>query len=422
MCLLYYRVLRLNIPLCLILGLIGTLSAQGQQQFNLPVKHGDTSEYSGHGADTYQYYGRLFHFENPHSLVVNMYTDYDNYLNDETGPAFYHYDYDFTGSAVMDSGLTTIRMPASYGSSYLYRELTIRADGRVIKDRYFNSPLNWMEYHYYYNAQGIMTEEHKMMQAQHNPPLVNYRKTAITLDNENRRVSETTVTSTDSLNWVPFATKSYTYTGDPTNVTADFEMYNLYLPRDYGLLATNDNHIPYMCNGWKLNQMTYVPAGSEPVVYTYLHGSSGLGVYYYSDDFQVDNSYQWTSLGQLYHSHRIMDVYYRSYDYIWQSITVANSDPEIPVVQVGLEVYPNPFNPSTTVRYTVPEAGEPVFAIYNLKGQKVRVCKPGACSAGTYELVLDGRDENGSALPSGVYLLRMNLGSCTMSKRITLLK
>jgi len=422
MCLLNKRIQRLTIPLCLILGLIDTLSAQGQQQFNLPVKHGYTSTYNGPGADTYQYNGRLFHFENPNSLVVNSYTDYDNYLNDETGPAFYQDDYDFAGSAVVDGGLTTIRMPASYGSSYLYRELTIRADGHITKDRYYNSSLNWMEYHYYYNAQGIMTEELRMKQVLHNPLLVNYRKTAITLDNEYRRVSETIVTSTDSLSWVPYATKSYTYTGDPTNVAADFEIYNPYLPKDYGLLATNENHIPYMCNGWKLNQMSYVPAGSEPVIYTYLHGSSGLGAYYYSNDFQVDNSFQWSSLGQLLSSSRTVDVNYLFYSYLWQSITVANSDPEIPAVQAGLEVYPNPFNPSTTVRYMVPEASEPVFTIYNLKGQKVRVCKPGACPAGTYELVFDGRDENGTALPSGVYLLRMNLGSCTMSKRITLLK
>jgi len=65
--------------------------------------------------------------------------------------------------------------------------------------------------------------------------------------------------------------------------------------------------------------------------------------------------------------------------------------------------YPNPFNPTTTIAYTVPQTSEVSLIVYNMLGQPVRTLINGQLSSGRYEQQWDGRDESGRAVPSGVY-------------------
>ncbi|MCB1048942.1 MAG: T9SS type A sorting domain-containing protein, partial [Calditrichaeota bacterium] len=69
--------------------------------------------------------------------------------------------------------------------------------------------------------------------------------------------------------------------------------------------------------------------------------------------------------------------------------------------------YPNPFNPSTTIRYALPEAARVTITLYNAAGQRVRTLVEGRQSAGFRQVVWDGRDERGESVSSGVYLYRM---------------
>ena len=74
--------------------------------------------------------------------------------------------------------------------------------------------------------------------------------------------------------------------------------------------------------------------------------------------------------------------------------------------------YPNPFNPGTLLRYSVaPEAeGEAVrLAVFNLRGQTVRVMEGGMARTGKQAMRWDGRDASGGDLPSGIYFCRMTL-------------
>lgn len=83
---------------------------------------------------------------------------------------------------------------------------------------------------------------------------------------------------------------------------------------------------------------------------------------------------------------------------------------------------PNPFNPATTIRYTLAEAGPVRLAVYNIQGRAVRTLVDRVQHAGTYEVVWDGRTDLGQRAGSGVYLYRLIAGEQVRTRKMTLLK
>ena len=69
--------------------------------------------------------------------------------------------------------------------------------------------------------------------------------------------------------------------------------------------------------------------------------------------------------------------------------------------------YPNPFNSETIVRYQLPSAGRTSLKIYNASGQTIRTLVDGERKAGIYHIVWNGADDQGNAVASGVYFLRL---------------
>jgi methionine-rich copper-binding protein CopC len=84
--------------------------------------------------------------------------------------------------------------------------------------------------------------------------------------------------------------------------------------------------------------------------------------------------------------------------------------------------YPNPFNPGTSIRYSLPQAGEVRLTIYNIYGQTVSVPVNGLLNAGTYVVDWQAVDTQGRPLPSGVYFYRLQAGSHIVTRRMTLLR
>ena len=79
--------------------------------------------------------------------------------------------------------------------------------------------------------------------------------------------------------------------------------------------------------------------------------------------------------------------------------------------------YPNPFNPTTTIRYVLPEAGFVSLAVYDILGHKVAVLVNGRHAAGTHDVHFDA-----SQLPSGVYFYRLRTPNKTMTRKMMLVK
>lgn len=89
-----------------------------------------------------------------------------------------------------------------------------------------------------------------------------------------------------------------------------------------------------------------------------------------------------------------------------------------PAVAFGLiSSYPNPFNPETVIRYTVPEGKgnrSVGLTIYSLLGVPVRRLVEGWVCSGTHPVRWDGRDDQGKAVVSGVYIVRFYLDDRTV--------
>ena len=86
---------------------------------------------------------------------------------------------------------------------------------------------------------------------------------------------------------------------------------------------------------------------------------------------------------------------------------------------------PNPFNPSTTIRFTVASmVGLTSVSLYvcNLRGQLVRTLVDQERIEGDHSVVWDGRDESGQPLPAGVYLYRFHAGEFVATRKMVLLK
>jgi uncharacterized repeat protein (TIGR03803 family) len=79
--------------------------------------------------------------------------------------------------------------------------------------------------------------------------------------------------------------------------------------------------------------------------------------------------------------------------------------------------FPNPFRSQTTVRYRVPEAAEVRLTVRDVLGREVAVLTEGAVAAGEYEVPFEA-----AALPSGLYLVRLEAGRQVQTQRVTLLR
>ena len=76
----------------------------------------------------------------------------------------------------------------------------------------------------------------------------------------------------------------------------------------------------------------------------------------------------------------------------------------------NLNNYPNPFNASTAIRYSLSAASPVSLSIYNILGRHVRTLVDQPMSAGDHELTWDGKDKLGQDAASGVYLIVMRAG------------
>jgi len=93
------------------------------------------------------------------------------------------------------------------------------------------------------------------------------------------------------------------------------------------------------------------------------------------------------------------------------TVTVAPDDPHgLPSATAVLPSFPNPFNPMTTIRYQLRTASSMQLGVYDVEGRLVRELVSGYREAGFHSVVWDGRDAAGRALPSGVYLSRLQAG------------
>jgi hypothetical protein len=88
----------------------------------------------------------------------------------------------------------------------------------------------------------------------------------------------------------------------------------------------------------------------------------------------------------------------------------------------GLTNYPNPFNPDTTIRFSVPSEGRVTVTIYNIKGQRVKQILNEQVVAGRYAVMWNGTDSHGRTVSSGLYFARIEQGNKHLIHKMMLMK
>ncbi|MFH0930742.1 MAG: cohesin domain-containing protein, partial [Candidatus Zixiibacteriota bacterium] len=83
---------------------------------------------------------------------------------------------------------------------------------------------------------------------------------------------------------------------------------------------------------------------------------------------------------------------------------------------------PNPFNPVTSIEYSLPTRSHVVLEVYNLLGQKVTTLVNEEQEAGAHQAIWDGKDKEGNSVSSGVYFYRMKSNSFSEVKKMVLMK
>ena len=103
----------------------------------------------------------------------------------------------------------------------------------------------------------------------------------------------------------------------------------------------------------------------------------------------------------------------------WQETMIAKGQPKATEL---LPNYPNPFNPETTLSYSLADNARVTMEIFDIQGKLVRVLVQQNQTAGHHNVIWDGRDEFGSQVASGVYLCVLQTGNVREILKISLLK
>ena len=107
-----------------------------------------------------------------------------------------------------------------------------------------------------------------------------------------------------------------------------------------------------------------------------------------------------------------------------QLVSEATAAPEQPAALARFEgSFPNPFNPATTLRFSLADEAAVTLKIHDARGRCVRTLLAGShLAGGAHELVWDGRDDAGRGVPSALYLARLTVGDFVESRKLLLLK
>jgi hypothetical protein len=85
-------------------------------------------------------------------------------------------------------------------------------------------------------------------------------------------------------------------------------------------------------------------------------------------------------------------------------------------------VYPNPFNPSTTISYSLAGESNVKVSIYNTRGQLVRSFDEGRKGMGDGSVTWNGLDESGSTCSSGIYFIKLSVNDASYMRKAVMMK
>ncbi len=99
-----------------------------------------------------------------------------------------------------------------------------------------------------------------------------------------------------------------------------------------------------------------------------------------------------------------------------------NSIPSASQVVTLDQNFPNPFNPETSISFSLPQKMNANLSVYNIRGQKIKTLFNGQADQGSNTVVWNGKDNSGKAVSSGVYFYKLEAGNTTKTQKMVLMK
>jgi hypothetical protein len=134
-------------------------------------------------------------------------------------------------------------------------------------------------------------------------------------------------------------------------------------------------------------------------------------VYFGATMYDLQNDGEYEILISMRHTKELEPNYYRSRDvtkiYRPDSTTSSNDDGMILTEMKLYQNYPNPFNLSTEIKFKLIKPGTASIKVYNILGKEIKLLVQENLPAGEYSILWDGKDNEETQLPSGIYFIQM---------------
>ena len=190
----------------------------------------------------------------------------------------------------------------------------------------------------------------------------------------------------------------------------------------FKLNVTDEGDVAITMAGW---QSLYNWSSDYDRMWVYKVNGSDLQEVYNKSMLGDDFSYTFAATPGIYYvrlycgSMTSPEPYTFSVDYPGEPVAVEEQAPAEFSVSGA---YPNPFNPTTTIDYSLPEASRVTVTVYDMLGRQVRQIDCGMVSTGIHSATWNGRDNSGRHVASGTYIYRLTAGEYTSSGKMMLVR
>jgi len=147
----------------------------------------------------------------------------------------------------------------------------------------------------------------------------------------------------------------------------------------------------------------------------------------YTDDHIQDNYYHDTDYtgGETY-TYYVTAVYNvgesEPSNSVQHTVVSVDNPLDVPLATELISNYPNPFNPETTISYSLKEQSNVVIEVYNILGQKIKTLVNEEMEAGLHSVIWHGTNDQGRNVASGIYFYRMNTNDYNRTRKMIFLK
>lgn len=166
------------------------------------------------------------------------------------------------------------------------------------------------------------------------------------------------------------------------------------------------NDAKYLTAPYSFFPVVYAGSNYEGSLVIDVDGNNQMDVRFVCDEHDVTGNHIWD---------------YFSIIKTPKATAIANNENGIPR-DFSLTNYPNPFNPSTSVSYSLPQTGHVQIAVYDLLGRNVATLVNEVKERGTHTVRWSGKDAFGNDLASGMYLVQLRAGGVTKNTKSMLLR